>query len=160
MLFKITKRSTKYNNISLRIYVYTSMYCLQLYINVFFTFGTSSRPRLTVTVRWVWAKNKMSIQSGWSPGTVENLQSRHQRFGIISFQTHEALRWSRFRTSGLFCKRKKQLQLLLFNDYNKYLNMSNQALHSSKLTTPISCTLVLRAAPCATLASLYTLSVC
>lgn len=36
----------------------------------------SSRPRVTVTVRWVWAKNNMSIQSGWSPGTRENLQRR------------------------------------------------------------------------------------
>lgn len=40
------------------------------------TFGMSSRQRVTVTVRWVWAKNNMSIQSGCSPGTTENLQKK------------------------------------------------------------------------------------
>lgn len=41
------------------------------------TFGTSSSPRVTVTVRWAWAKNNMSIQSGCSPGTRENLQKKN-----------------------------------------------------------------------------------
>lgn len=33
----------------------------------------SSRPSVTVTVKWVWVKNSSSIQSGWSSGARANL---------------------------------------------------------------------------------------
>lgn len=71
------------------LYVCSYKQCI-IIILIYFTFGTSSRPRVTVTVRCVWAKNNMSIQSGWSPGTAENLQNRHQSFFII-------LTWESFK---------------------------------------------------------------
>lgn len=39
------------------------------------TFGMSSRPSVTVTVKCVWVKNSNSIQSGWSSGARVNLSN-------------------------------------------------------------------------------------
>lgn len=52
---------------------------------VTFTFGMSSSPSVTVTVKCVWVKNSSSIQSGWSSWTKVNLSGestevRHQVF--------------------------------------------------------------------------------
>lgn len=46
-----------------------------------FTFGMSSSPNVTVTVKCVWVKNSSSIQSGWSSWTKVNLsEGRNQVF--------------------------------------------------------------------------------
>ena len=39
------------------------------------TLGTNIRPSVTVTVRCVWTKNNVSIQSGCSPEARENLRT-------------------------------------------------------------------------------------
>lgn len=42
------------------------------------TLGMSSRPSVTVTVKWVWVKKSRSIQSGWSSGARVNLSGREE----------------------------------------------------------------------------------
>lgn len=76
------------------------------------TFGMSSSPRVTVTVRCVWAKNNMSIQSGCRPGTRENLQEKHSvTQQHVDSDTHRNAHFSESLGSKLYITTQNKQQI-------------------------------------------------
>lgn len=91
-VFKCSPEDLKIPRCALKLQ-YDNYYCSKKLLNVMLmysgererresrvTFGTSRSPKVTVTVRCVWAKTSMSIQSGCHRGARVNLQIDSNRF--------------------------------------------------------------------------------
>lgn len=71
-----------------------------------FTFGMSSSPNVTVTVKCVWVKNSSSIQSGWSSWTKVNLSEGRNRVFLGSSAPSRGFEQKCFLALGPFLEAK------------------------------------------------------